>query len=57
MGINNQTLGQIKHNDIDLPDGIDPIMSYLCFEYKQGNLTEDNQEEYIKYISQMLKDN
>ena len=56
MDINNQTLGQIKHNDNDLPDGIDPLMEYLCLEYKRGNLTEDNQEEYIKHISQMLKD-
>ena len=57
MDINNQTLGQIKHNSNDLPDGIDPLMEYLCLEYKRGNLTEDNQEEYIKHISQMLKDN
>ena len=56
MDINNQTLGQIKHNNNDLLDGIDPLMEYLCLEYKRGNLTEDNQEEYIKNISQMLKD-
>ena len=57
MDINSQTLGQIKHNDYNLPDGIDPLMEYLCLEYKRGNLTEENQEEYIKHISQMLKDN
>ena len=57
MDINNQTLGQIKHNDNNLPDGIDPLMEYLCLEYKLGNLTENNQEEYIKHISQMSKDN
>ena len=47
MDINNQTIGNIKHNSNDLPDGIDPIMEYLCLEYKRGKLRDNNKNNIL----------
>ena len=39
------------------PQGIDDILKYLTSEYSNGNLTNNNIQDYVNQLRQTIKDN
>ena len=39
------------------PQGIDDVLKYLTSEYSNGNLTNNNIQDYVNQLRQTIKDN